>query len=127
MSGWIGVDLDGTLAQYPVPIDTVGEPIPRMVDRIKGWLDEGIEVRIVTARVGACGERNTEGVVDDSAFSTRQHHIIHQWCLKHIGRVLPVTACKDFNMIQLWDDRAVQVETNTGLTLMESLMDRTPK
>lgn len=31
-----------------------------------------------------------------------------------IGRELPVTATKDFAMIELWDDRAVQVRMNTG-------------
>ena len=31
------------------------------------------------------------------------------------GEVLPVTNCKDFGMIELWDDRAVQVVFNTGI------------
>lgn len=127
MSGWIGVDLDGTLAMYPVPIDQIGEPIPRMVARIKEWLAEGIEVRIVTARVGECNRANDDGVSDDAEFARRQRLMIEQWCLKQFGRMLQITASKDFQMIQLWDDRAIQVETNTGLTLLESMMDRTPK
>lgn len=127
MSGWIGVDLDGTIAMYPVPIDTVGEPIPLMVERVKQWLAEGIEVRIVTARVGQCDRVNPDGVADDAEFARRQRLMIEQWCLKHIGRMLRITASKDFEMMQLWDDRAVEVKTNTGMTLMESLMDRTPK
>ena len=32
----------------------------------------------------------------------------------HFGVVLPVTNVKDWHMLELWDDRAVQVEPNTG-------------
>lgn len=39
---------------------------------------------------------------------------IERWCLEHIGIVLPVTNVKDYGMIELWDDRAVQVIPNTG-------------
>lgn len=127
MPGWIGVDLDGTLATYPVPIDQIGEPIKPMVARIKEWWDEGIEVRIVTARVAECGERNADGIADDAAFASSQRKLIQAWCIKHLGFALKVTASKDFGMIQLWDDRAIQVQTNTGLTLLESMLDRSPK
>ena len=51
MSGWIAVDFDGTVAFYPPqPGQSLGDPIPDMVDRVKQWLAEGIEVRIFTAR-----------------------------------------------------------------------------
>lgn len=38
MSGWIGVDLDGTLAFYDSwrGIDHIGAPIPLMLQRVKG-------------------------------------------------------------------------------------------
>lgn len=41
--GWIGVDLDGTLAHYDgwKGADHIGEPIPAMVERVKQWLSEG--------------------------------------------------------------------------------------
>jgi len=39
---------------------------------------------------------------------------IAAWCKLHIGQVLPLTCTKDYGMIELWDDRAVQVEMNTG-------------
>ena len=53
MSKWIGVDLDGTLAKYDrrVSIETIGDPIPSMVRRIKSWIDRGVPVKIFTARV----------------------------------------------------------------------------
>jgi hypothetical protein len=52
--GWIGVDLDGTLAHYSEwkGPDSIGEPVPLMLARVKEWLAKGLEVRIVTARAG---------------------------------------------------------------------------
>lgn len=40
---------------------------------------------------------------------------IEEWCLEWLGQVLPVTACKDYAMVELWDDKCVTVEHNTGL------------
>lgn len=121
-SGWIGVDLDGTLAQYEKfeGPEIIGEPIPLMVNRVKGWLAEGREVRILTARVYCMPE---PGVYNPSYMewhrqqdeSSRAYFAIKAWCLKHIGQELPVTCQKDYHMYQLWDDRAIQVIPNTGL------------
>ena len=98
--GWIGVDLDGTLAEYHGwKDDSIGKPIPRMLKRVVEWMDSGREVRIVTARVA------------DSRACVKN---IEDWCEKNIGYVLPVTCKKDMNMLELWDDRAVQVIKNTG-------------
>ena len=107
MNGWIGVDLDGTLARYDGWNDgAIGEPIPAMVARIKKWLANGAEVRILTARVNPEGRPHR-----DVAW---QLDIIQEWLRKHIGQELPITCSKDFCMITLWDDRVVQVEQNTG-------------
>jgi hypothetical protein len=102
--GWIGVDLDGTLAEYHgwIADGSVGPPIPRMVDRVKAWLQQGIEVRIVTARVAG-----------DTGMS-EQRRIVNRWCRDHLGQPLRITHQKDMAMIELWDDRAVSVEANTG-------------
>ena len=79
-----------------------------MIARVKRWRHEGREVRIFTARVdGGVGSIEAADVA-----AVRGH--IEDWCLKHIGEVLPVTNVKDFGMIELWDDRAVQVRANTG-------------
>jgi hypothetical protein len=106
--GWIGVDLDGTLAVYEgwQGIASIGDPIPLMVQRVKEWLAQGREVRIFTARVGP-GSRKA----DELPATIRA---IEEWCLRHIGAQLPVTCTKDFGMSELWDDRAVQVVPNTG-------------
>ena len=44
--GWIGVDLDGTLAVHePGEYDgSIGRPVKPMVDRVKGWLSRNKEV-----------------------------------------------------------------------------------
>lgn len=46
--GWIGVDLDGTLAKSVKShaAEDIGVPIYRMVKQVKKWLAEGQEVRI---------------------------------------------------------------------------------
>lgn len=103
-SGWIGVDLDGTLAHYTnwrTP-EHIGPPIPRMVERMQRWHEEGQEVRIFTAR---------------AASLQREFEIanIKKWCLAHLGREYPVTASKDYMCIEIWDDCAVQVVPNTGI------------
>jgi hypothetical protein len=103
-NGWIGVDLDGTLATYDEwrGVDHIGEPIEPMVERVKGWIAEGITVKIMTARVSHPGQK------DDAV------RVIDQWCVKVFGMPLNITCCKDYGMYELWDDRAIQVERNTG-------------
>lgn len=98
--GWIAVDLDATLAYYDVwrGEEHIGNPIPDMAFRVKKWLSEGKDVRIFTARASVHS----------------QIPYIEQWCLKYFGKVLPVTNVKDFAMVELWDDRAIQVIPNTG-------------
>ena len=119
MNGWIGVDLDGTLARYDgwKGIEHIGEPIAPMVERVKRWLAQGVDVRIFTARVDggevavSMGDKN--GVAHRDVPMVRHH--IEQWCLRNIGRVLAITNVKDYGMLELWDDRVVQVIPNTGM------------
>lgn len=104
--GWIGVDLDGTLAQYDgwLGEEHIGEPIPLMLERVKKWLAEGKSVKIFTARVS-----RPEG----PGFE-RVQTAVYEWCEKHLGQSLEITCKKDYSMVELWDDRCVQVEPNTG-------------
>jgi hypothetical protein len=98
--GWIGVDLDGTLAKYNgwKGITHIGEPIPAMVARVRRWVGRGKKVKIFTARA------------DDEKAVTA----IKKWLKKHELPDLEVTNLKDQKMIEFWDDRAVQVQKNTG-------------
>lgn len=122
MSGWIGVDLDGTLARYDGwrGAEHIGEPIPAMVERVKQWLAQGREVRIFTARVDGCDEARLI-YPSPTPFNVPQiRQSIEAWCLKHIGVVLPVTNVKDYGMVELWDDRAVRVVPNAGCPCCEN-------
>lgn len=105
--GWYAVDLDGTLATYDGWQGTgyIGEPIAPMVARVKKWIAEGIEVRIMTARVGPQDPPENAEVA---------RGVIEAWCEKHLGKALQVTNQKDFGMIELWDDRCVAVLKNVG-------------
>ena len=99
-SGWIGVDLDGTLAQWQAGHEShhIGPPVQAMLDRVKRWITMGIEVRIFTARASV------------------ESHIppVEEWLKTHGLEGLKVTNVKDYRMLQLWDDRAIQVIPNTG-------------
>jgi len=100
--GWIGVDLDGCLAEYHgwKGDFEFGQPIQPMVEFVKKTLEAGeYDVRIMTARAN-------DGPEVVSA--------IQDW-LEAAGLPrLAVTATKDFKMVMLYDDRAVTVELNTG-------------
>jgi hypothetical protein len=103
---WIGVDLDGTIALYdgwkgPTHI---GPPIPKMVARVKRWISENRRVKIFTARVSTNNLHERYEIIG----------AIGDW-LQSIGLPrLEVTCVKDYGMLELWDDRAVQVIANTG-------------
>lgn len=107
MRGWIGVDLDGTLAmsvKSEAPED-IGVPIDRMVKQVKKWLAQDWDVRIFTARVNPY-HRRIEAL--------RARRAIEVWSKRHVGQVLPITHEKDSDMVLLLDDRARQVERDTG-------------
>lgn len=101
MAGWIGVDFDGTLSVHGVGPGLDGAPIVPMVQRVLDWHLKGIEVRVVSARGGY--EEGQAQIAD--------------WLEKNGLPPLKVTDKKDFGMIELWDDRAVAVEPNTGRVL----------
>lgn len=105
--GWIGVDLDGTLASWDGnwSLGEVGKPIPLMVSRVKAWLAEGKDVRICTARLAATNPVHYKIQWDS----------IQQWLREHVGQELQLTNEKDTSMVELWDDRAVQVIPDTGI------------
>lgn len=137
MNPWWGVDFDGTLAVYNSwngPAHT-GAPIPKMVERVKRWLAEGREVRIVTARVFPIYTVRPTDNIDQVLARvagyepiTSRHQdaleavlAIQMWCKEHLGQVLTITCVKDYGMVELWDDRAIQVIANTGTSLRESV------
>jgi hypothetical protein len=70
-----------------------------MVERVKGWIAEGKKVKIFSARV-------TQG--------QEAIRYILEWLTANGLPELEVTNVKDFDMVELWDDRCVGVVTNTG-------------
>jgi hypothetical protein len=106
---WIGVDLDGTLAEYNEwkGVEHIGKPISKMVQRVKRWISEGKTVKIFTARASG----------DDKDIAIP---FIKEWCKEHIGETLDVVCEKDQDMTELWDDRAVRVKKNEGTRIAQS-------
>jgi hypothetical protein len=107
-NGWIGVDFDATLAEYhgwDISKGALGPAIPRMMARVRAWLKAGREVRIMTARTGE-----------------EQELLIQTWLHDNGLPKLPITNQKDRMMYQLWDDRAIQVRSNTGETVDEEVI-----
>lgn len=102
--GWIGVDLDGTLAASGPTRHYlgIGEPVPHMLQRVQHWLRTGRTVKIFTSR----------------AKEPLEIRHIHKWCERHGLPALEVTCEKDHAMIALWDDRAVGVVPNHGIPLL---------
>ena len=102
----IAVDLDGTLAYYDKfkGKDHIGKPIPKMMERVKKWLDEGRKVVIFTARAHG----GPEWVKP-----------IKKWLKEQGLPDLEVTNVKTPYMTELWDDRAIQVKPNTGEPISE--------
>lgn len=106
--GHIAVDLDGTLAHYTewVAVDSIGKPIPKMLERVRRWIDNKQRVVIFTARADP-----TRGDYQKAITA------IKAWCMEHLGYVLPITNCKTIETLEIWDDRAVQVIHNTGTAI----------
>ena len=102
-SGWIGVDLDGTLAHSAGWKNggEIGQPIPAMLERVRGWIADGTAVKVMTARAG----------------DTEEVKRVRAWLDHHGLAAVGITDKKDWAMIELWDDRAVAVERNTGRVL----------
>lgn len=111
-NGWIGIDLDATLAHYDrfKGLNHIGEPIPAMAERVRQWLKDGQEIRILTARV--CSKQTPADLMIAK-------DAIRVWTIKHFGVEIPSTSEKDWEMWELWDDRCRQVIPNKGLLINE--------
>ena len=93
---WIGVDFDGTLSHYDHyrGDEHTGAPIEPMVRLVRKWLHEGKTVKLFTAR--------------------KPHPALRKWMKEHLGQVLEITNVKNPGMVALYDDKAVNVQRNTG-------------
>lgn len=99
MARWIGVDLDGTLAEITGSTGKrIGKPVQPMLDRVKRWLANGKAVNIMTAR------KLDQGQVEE----------LERWLKRYGIEKCGITNSKDPDMLELWDDNALRVERNTG-------------
>lgn len=99
MSKWIGVDLDGTLAEYHGNMGKrIGKPITAMFEMVKALIGSGVEVRIFTAR----------------ASDANQLPAIRGWLERHGLSDCAVTNVKDFDCHLIIDDRAARAIWNQG-------------
>jgi FMN phosphatase YigB (HAD superfamily) len=110
---WIGFDFDGTLVTYnkarKYDPANVGTPIYSMVDLLKEYLAKNWKVKIFTARADE-NDPNHEKAIE----------ALEAWCIKYIGQKLEITNKKDYALIKFYDDRAIQVEMNTGRIIKDA-------
>ena len=97
---WEGFDLDGTLAKDDgwKGKEHIGEPIEKTRKLIEKKLEQGKKVKIFTAR--ASDPKTTPYIKD--------------WLKQNNIPLLEITNKKDPGMVNIYDDRAVQVRKNTG-------------
>lgn len=116
---WVGFDFDGTLVPYLVGQsrayrtygDIPGPPIEAMLELLNKYLDQGAEVRIITARAS----------YNENGYNPNQEiDSIRRWCgiFCNSENQIVVTNEKTPKMRRLYDDRARQVLTNTGELVM---------
>lgn len=98
--GEIAIDLDGTLAYYDTfkGEDHVGHPIPGMVDFVLDLINSGEKVVIFTAR----------------AYSVTGKATVLKWLQENGIPPLEVTNTKKKEFKVIIDDRAIQVDRNSG-------------
>lgn len=109
----MGIDLDGTLARFGAwrGFNHIGKPVKSMVRRVEQWQEAGYQVKIFTARASI-----PEAIPP-----------VKKWLKKHKLGDLEVTNRKDLNLVELWDDRSVQVMPNTGHPVRSPSVMSSPK
>ena len=107
---WFGFDLDGTITMHPSPSTTgagVGLPIKGEVyDLFIRHCMKSDRVKIMTARAYSGNPDRAKEIA-----------AIHEWLEEYFPKPchnLEVTSEKDYLLIRLYDDRAVQVIRDTG-------------
>jgi hypothetical protein len=90
---YIGVDLDGTLAEEITPFDPlkIGRPIPAMVEKVRKALADGVCIKVFTARLA------------DKGLKEQIQEIIREWTKAAIGTPLESTNEKTPGMVEVWD------------------------
>ena len=116
--GWIGCDLDGTLAEYTgwKGWQHIGKPIQPMVDRLKRYMSRGLTVKIWTARCSKVSLARSNVTFE------QMEQVIQDWTEIVFGKRLEVVTEKDCDMLFCFDDSVMQVEPNTGNIIGSEIM-----
>jgi len=96
------VDLDGTLAYYErwENEGNIGEPIENIKNKVLQWINNGIIIKIFTAR----------------AYCEENKKYIRKWLLLNgLPINLEITNIKGIDCDLIFDDRAREVIINTGI------------
>ncbi|WP_309385933.1 hypothetical protein [Cerasicoccus frondis] len=104
---WLGVGLDGVLAERSEAglAGEIGPVIPDMKARVKDWVKyKRIKVKVLTPRA-----YNEEGAAQ-----------VRAWLDANGLDYVECTHAKDLHMVEFWDDRAVQVISNMGMSVGKS-------
>ena len=113
---WWGFDVDKTafVDEGGTRGGVIGEPIMPIIRRIKHFLRTGRKVNIVTARVHPSEPDREEQVL---TVSRALDAVLGPEMASKIG----IRSDKDRHMIDLYDDRAMQVIPNKGILVREEL------
>lgn len=121
--GWVGFDLDGTLATYTgwVGFSRIGQPVPEIVSLMVAYASQGYEVRVFTGRVAPDPDSNDIPVED-------RRDLIRQWLSTCVVPYLPegypeikITHEKDKYLYMAYDDRVQGVVPSKGLLYTDLL------
>lgn len=119
---WVGFDLDGTLAELDaekVSPTYIGPPITDMVNLVRDWHEDGVRIKIFTARVSRIFKEQV-GIMESRMIEPT----IRAWCQENLGFIPEITAEKDHLMVGLIDDIELrQVELNTGKIKFKTMTD----
>jgi len=110
---WVAVDFDGCLAKSPkswVEPDVLGEPIMPMVEKVANLLLKGTDIRIFTTRA------YTDHTPAGDEMRDKAVAAIKNWLIDVFGQELPITCEKAWGITAIYDDKAISIVEDTGLT-----------
>lgn len=113
---WIGVELDGTLAEE-VEVNenyalTIGKPYPRMIEFVKSIIEAGTKVKIFTARVSDMEPRHAAA-----------EKAIRKWTKAQFGVPLESTATRDYLCVTIISTKVKQIIPENQI-LLESMLQK---
>ena len=118
------VDFDGTLAEETgwKGYRHIGNPVPKMVAKVKKWLADGDEVVVHTARLTSTHE-SPYNPADEGLDRRGVVALIEDWLTKNIGEPLPIINEKH-GFGYMYDDWGRHIVRNTGMTSTELILER---